>query len=260
MLPRTGILMNNGMMWFDPRPGSANQIAASARPVNNMFPVIVTAADGDWPRLAAGASGGRRILASVYQTLAFSLDFNMDVGAAAHAPRIDVSGPDAVTADMRLPDDVLEALASRAPLKVLEYGVLPINFACPNLIALDREGARACSDASSPLVCRGSSSPSLNAYQAFSSIDSKLRAYDLVKLRLNDICLRFGRSCLHTLTAHSRLEKALRRTGLRSTPASPGCWPALRGRGRCSASRACVPCCRPCTICPHKPWSHRGER
>jgi gamma-glutamyltranspeptidase / glutathione hydrolase len=150
MLPKTGILMNNGMMWFDPRPGSANQIAASARPVCNMCPVIVTAADGGWPRLAAGASGGRRILASVYQTLAFSLDFNMDVSAAVHAPRIDVSGPGAVTADMRLPDDVLGALAVGAPLKVLEYGVLPINFACPNLIAVDREGARACSDVASP--------------------------------------------------------------------------------------------------------------
>lgn len=150
MLPKTEILMNNGMMWFDPRPGSANQIAASARPLNNMCPVIVTAADGGWPRLAAGASGGRRILASVYQTLAFSLDFNIDVGAAAHTPRIDVSGPGAVTADMRLPDDVLRALAACAPLKVLEHGVLPINFACPNLIALDREGARACSDVASP--------------------------------------------------------------------------------------------------------------
>ena len=40
---------------------------------------------------------------------------------------------------MRLPDDVLGALAA-CPLKVLEHGVLPINFACPHLIALDREG------------------------------------------------------------------------------------------------------------------------
>jgi gamma-glutamyltranspeptidase / glutathione hydrolase len=115
MLPKTGVLMNNGMMWFDPRPGSANQIAASARPLNNMCPVIVTAAGGGWPRLAAGASGGRCILASVYQTLAFSLDFDMDVDAAVHAPRIDVSGPGAVTADKRLPDDVLGALAACAP-------------------------------------------------------------------------------------------------------------------------------------------------
>jgi gamma-glutamyltranspeptidase/glutathione hydrolase len=150
MLPTTGILMNNGMMWFDPRPGSPNQIAPGTRPLNNMCPVIVTSADGGWPKLAAGASGGRRILASVYQTLAFALDFNMDVGATLHAPRIDVSGPDAVTADMRLPDDVLAALAADGPLKVVEQGVLPINFACPNLIMLNDEGAQACSDVSSP--------------------------------------------------------------------------------------------------------------
>ena len=150
MLPKTGVMMNNGIMWFDPRPGSANQIAPGTRPLNNMCPVIVTAADGVWPKLAAGASGGRRILASVYQTLAFALDFNMDVGAAMHAPRIDVSGPEAVTANMLLPDDVLGALAADNPLKVLEHGVLPINFACPNLILLDHDGASACSDVASP--------------------------------------------------------------------------------------------------------------
>ena len=31
VLPDTGVLMNNGMMWFDPRPGSANAIAPGAR-------------------------------------------------------------------------------------------------------------------------------------------------------------------------------------------------------------------------------------
>lgn len=150
MLPKTGIMMNNGMMWFDPRPGSANQIAPGTRPLNNMCPVIVTSADGDGPKIAAGASGGRRILASVYQTLAFTLDFNMDVGSALHAPRIDVSGPDAVAADMRLASDVLGALAADGPLKVVECGVMPINFACPNLIMLDHEQAQACSDVFSP--------------------------------------------------------------------------------------------------------------
>ncbi len=42
VLPTTGVLMNNGVMWFDPRPGSANPIAAGARPLCNMCPVIVT--------------------------------------------------------------------------------------------------------------------------------------------------------------------------------------------------------------------------
>lgn len=150
VLPRTGVLMNNGVMWFDPRPGSANPIAPGVRPLCNMCPVIVTPADGGWPRIAAGASGGRRILASVYQMLAFLLEAGMEIGAAAHAPRIDVSGPDGATADARLPADTLDALAAAGPLAVVEHGVLPINFACPNVVRAGPEGAEACSDAASP--------------------------------------------------------------------------------------------------------------
>jgi gamma-glutamyltranspeptidase/glutathione hydrolase len=150
VLPQSGVLMNNGMMWFDPRPGSANAIAPGARPLCNMCPVIVTPTNGGWPRLAGGASGGRRILASVYQMLAWTLDFGMDVEAAAHQPRIDVSGPDSTTADCRLPDAVLAALEAAGPLAVVEHGVLPINFACPNLIRADRGGSQGCSDVVSP--------------------------------------------------------------------------------------------------------------
>lgn len=150
VLPRTGVLMNNGMMWFDPRPGSPNAIAPGARPLCNMCPVIATPRDGGWPRLAAGASGGRRILASVYQTLAFALDFGRDVAAAAHAPRIDVSGPDGASADRRLPAEVLDAVAASGPLEVVEHGVIPINFACPNLILARPDGAEGCSDVGSP--------------------------------------------------------------------------------------------------------------
>ncbi|SEG75794.1 gamma-glutamyltransferase [Bosea lathyri] len=150
VLPRTGVLMNNGMMWFDPRPGSANAIAPGARPLCNMCPVVVTPKDGSWPRMAVGASGGRRILASVYQTLAWSLDFGMDVDDVAHQPRIDVSGPDSASADLRLPADVLAALEAAGPLAIVEHSVLPINFACPNFIRVDRDGAEGCSDVVSP--------------------------------------------------------------------------------------------------------------
>ena len=159
VLPKTGVLMNNGIMWFDPRPDSANPIAPGVRPLCNMSPVIVTPRDGGWPRLAAGASGGRRILASVYQILAFMLDFGMDVGAAAHAARIDVSGPDGASADLRLPPDVLDALAAAGPLTVVEHGVLPINFACPNAIRIGPEGAEGCSDVASPWSAAVSADP-----------------------------------------------------------------------------------------------------
>ncbi|MDX2203435.1 MAG: gamma-glutamyltransferase [Hyphomicrobiaceae bacterium] len=150
VLPDTGILMNNGMMWFDPRPGSANQIAPGARPLCNMSPVIVMPKDGGWPRYAGGASGGRRILASVYQMLAWTLDAGMDVETAAHMPRIDVSGPEGASADCRLAPEIIAALEACGPTSIVEHSVVPINFACPNLIRVDEDGAHGVSDALSP--------------------------------------------------------------------------------------------------------------
>lgn len=150
VLPETGVLMNNGMMWFDPRPGSANAITPGARPLCNMCPVVVTPKDGSWPRAAAGASGGRRILASVYQMLSWTLDCGMDVETAAHQPRIDVSGPDATTADCRMPAETIAALEAEGSLSIVEHSVMPINFACPNIIVAGKDGAEGCSDAASP--------------------------------------------------------------------------------------------------------------
>jgi len=151
VLPKTGVLMNNGMMWFDPEPGSANAIRPGARPLCNMSPVTVSRAGDDTnPLIAAGASGGRRILASVLQMLAFSLDFGMAPGEAAHWPRIDVSGPDGVTADRRLEADILAGLGQDGALEVVEHAVLPVNFACPNLILREGRAATGISDAMSP--------------------------------------------------------------------------------------------------------------
>jgi gamma-glutamyltranspeptidase/glutathione hydrolase len=141
VLPGSGVLMNNGVMWFDPRPGSPNAIAPGKRPLTNMSPVIVADADGT-PRMALGASGGRRILASVFQMLALTAGFGMSPEEAAHFPRIDVSGPEGATADRRLPAETLAALADLGPLEVVEHAVLPVNFACPNSIAIGPDGTR----------------------------------------------------------------------------------------------------------------------
>lgn len=141
VLPSSGILMNNGVMWFDPRPGAPNGMAGGKRPLTNMCPIIVLR-DGR-PVLAAGASGGRRILASVVQMMSFVLDFGMAPEDAAHQPRIDVSDPDAVTADPRLPGPVLAALSAENPVKLAEHTVLPVNYACPNLILRHDDGTLA---------------------------------------------------------------------------------------------------------------------
>ena len=149
VLPGSGVLMNNGVMWFDPRPGQPNSIAPGKRPLTNMLPVILR--DGARPAIAAGASGGRRIMAAVVQVLSFLAQFGMDAEAAAHHPRIDVSGPDLVTVDRRMDQAVIAALAAEGPIEVVEHGVMPINFACPNAIVLGADGSRAgISDAASP--------------------------------------------------------------------------------------------------------------
>lgn len=138
VLPGSGVLMNNGVMWFDPRPGQPNSIGPGKRPLTNMLPVIMR--QGDRPVLAAGASGGRRILAAVTQMLSFVAAFAMTPEQAAHHPRINVSDADLVQADQRLPAEVLAALRAQGRVEEVEHGVLPVNFACPNLIQL-RDGA-----------------------------------------------------------------------------------------------------------------------
>jgi gamma-glutamyltranspeptidase / glutathione hydrolase len=137
VLPGTGILMNNGILWFDPRPGRPNSIAPGKRALTNMCPVIV-ARDGR-PWFGLGASGGRHILAAVLQMIGFVVDFGMDAEAAAHHPRVDVSGSDRTEIDRRLPPDIAEPLL-RMGASLVEHGVYPARFACPNLVLHGADG------------------------------------------------------------------------------------------------------------------------
>ena len=135
MLPETGILMNNGIMWFDPRPGGPNSIAPGKRPLSNMCPTVVAFDDGR--RAALGASGGRRILPAVAQLVSFLADFGMNLDDAVHCPRINVDGADLVEADARLPAETLALLGARFDLAVRPHGVHPSAYACPNAVMWD---------------------------------------------------------------------------------------------------------------------------
>ena len=130
--PRSGLLLNNGVMLFDPRPGRSNSLAAGAQPLSNMCPAIVLA---DGRHVALGASGGRRILPAVLQLVSFLVDHGMSLEDAFHQPRLDVSGPDLVTADQRLPFAVEPppGVASRR----LPPQPSPLLFACPTAVLDD---------------------------------------------------------------------------------------------------------------------------
>ncbi|HEV2154299.1 gamma-glutamyltransferase family protein [Bradyrhizobium sp.] len=133
--PHTGIPMNNGIMWFDPTPGSTNSLAPGKRCLTNYTPVIAETKDGK--RLAVGASGGRRILPSVMQLVSFAMDFDMDLDAAIHQPRIDCSEGAIVLGDIRLPADARKALAARFDYKETPVQTLPQKFACPSVVMRD---------------------------------------------------------------------------------------------------------------------------
>ena len=139
MLPTTGILMNNGMMWFDPRPGLPNSVAGGRRPLCNMCPAVVRRADGGV--FALGACGGRKIFPAVFQLISFLLDFGMSIDDAVHAPRIDVSGNEDVGVMDHMDPAIIAAVEQRYPTaKVRPNGVSPILFALPQIVARHADG------------------------------------------------------------------------------------------------------------------------
>lgn len=139
MLPQSGILMNNGMMWFDPRPGRANSVAGGRYPLSNMCPTIGRIKDGRM--FALGACGGRQIFPAVYQILSFLCDFGMDVNAAIHLPRVDVSGTDLVTIMDHLDDKSISHLREHFDnTQVRKNGMSPVLFGVPQVIERDGKG------------------------------------------------------------------------------------------------------------------------
>ena len=136
--PRTGLLLNNGVMWFDPRPGRANSLAPGTQPLSNMCPMLGLGPDR---RFALGASGGRRILPAVLQIASFLIDRGLPLEAAFHQPRLDVSATDLVTVDDRLTFD--PALPPGTTLRRLAPRPGPLLFACPSAVLEDlATGAR----------------------------------------------------------------------------------------------------------------------
>jgi gamma-glutamyltranspeptidase / glutathione hydrolase len=99
----------------------------------------VVARDGR-PWFGVGASGGRRILGAVVQMASFVVDFGMDPQAAAHHPRVDVSGGERIAIDCRLPAEIAKQLSAQPGAALVEHTVFPARFACPNLVLCGGDG------------------------------------------------------------------------------------------------------------------------
>jgi gamma-glutamyltranspeptidase/glutathione hydrolase len=107
VVPGTGLLLSNGMIWFDPEPGRANSIAPRKRALVNMTPFLALKAGA--PYLAVGAPGGRKIVTAVPQVLSNLIDFGLAPQPACEAPRLHTEG-DALYVDERVGGRVLGAL------------------------------------------------------------------------------------------------------------------------------------------------------
>ena len=130
----TGVLLNNGMMWFDPEPGRPNSVGGRKRPLTNMAPALVTRGDG--VVASVGSSGGRKIMNANAQIISNLVDFGMDAHAALEAPRIDASTRQLI-ASSRFPRATLDRLGALGHAVVTrDETLLTGDFASP--IAIER--------------------------------------------------------------------------------------------------------------------------
>jgi gamma-glutamyltranspeptidase/glutathione hydrolase len=137
----TGILLGNGMVWFDPEPGRANSIAPGKRPLVNMVPALGFR-NGE-PVLTVGAPGGRKIVSAVPQVIANLVDLGDSPQQAIEAPRLHTEGGE-VWVDDRVGAAHLAALGKmghRVVPRHQAYGTF--YFARPVAIRIARRGLEA---------------------------------------------------------------------------------------------------------------------
>jgi len=140
VVPGTGILLNNGTTWFDPRPGTQNSIAPGRRILWAGSPTIISR--GGRPLAAVGAPGGRKVISSVLQVVVNLVDFGMGPQDAVASPRIHCEGR-AVLADSRLPSATIAALRQMGhDVTVQDEGFANSRFGRPNAVLVDPASGR----------------------------------------------------------------------------------------------------------------------
>jgi gamma-glutamyltranspeptidase/glutathione hydrolase len=107
IVPGTGLIPNNYMNTYDPRPGNALSIIPGKRVTTSMAPTMVLR-DGKI-RFALGLPGGKRIFPSVMQALLNLLDHNMSLQEAVEAPRVWTEGNN-LEMEGAFPETTLRAL------------------------------------------------------------------------------------------------------------------------------------------------------
>lgn len=130
--PATGILLNNGMSWFDPTPGRANSLTPNAYAPSNMCPVAIT--DENGPFAAYGAAGGNQIVPSLAQLTGMILHAGMDIEDAMNLPRMTTGPHDDIIVNVDMPADHISALEKIAKVRPAAAVVYPRPFAAPGMV------------------------------------------------------------------------------------------------------------------------------
>jgi gamma-glutamyltranspeptidase/glutathione hydrolase len=131
----TGIVLVDGMTWFDPVPGNPNSIAPGKRVLWAGSPTLIVR--GDTPLLAVGAPGGRKIMSAVTQAIVNVVDFGDGPQDAVNRPRVHDEG-EGLLVDSRIPEEVRAGLTALGhKIDVKEETLMSAWFARPNAILID---------------------------------------------------------------------------------------------------------------------------
>ncbi len=110
LIPGLGVVPNNYMNLFDPRPGHALSVQPGKRVTTSMSPMM--ALRGGKIAYALGLPGGKRIFPSAFQALVNLIDHGMSLQEAVEAPRVWTEG-NALEMELAVPEAVRGQLAAR---------------------------------------------------------------------------------------------------------------------------------------------------
>ena len=133
VIPGTGMIPNNYLNLFDPRPGHTLSLAPGKRVTTSMSPMMALR-DGRVV-FALGLPGGKRIFPSAMQALINVIDHEMTLQEAVEAPRVWTEGH-ALEVEYGIPETI------RAGLTALGHDVLAVPTVAGGMngIAFDGDG------------------------------------------------------------------------------------------------------------------------
>ena len=131
VLPKTGILMNNSVSYFDPRPDFPTSMTPRKRiNASNMCPTICVR--DDRALFAVGASGANHIVPCTLQISALLLDYELSIEEVFNLPRIDADDSNTIHVDPSIGEDAIVTLSEKFQVEVAQNLVFPKLYSCPS--------------------------------------------------------------------------------------------------------------------------------